>query len=152
MVFTLVAGYLAPSALGLLGVTLLGLGRVTALLWVAVAGLAAMLLLIRNVYGVVSVVGTGAVLVVLSWFAPPAVQGVFGYLLVFFLLLSGPRPVLELRRQRRRGRAADSDPDQLARLTGVAAGLWIALFVGLTVTAAAFGAFWLLPWDQLATT
>lgn len=151
MVFTLVAGYLAPSVLGLIGMTLLGFGRVTALLWVAVGALAAMLLLIRNVYGVVSVVGTGAVLVVLSWYAPPDVQGVFGYLFVFFLLFSAPRPVLELRRQRRRGRAPDSDPDQLARLTGVAGGLWIAFFVGLTVAAAGLGALWLLPWDRLVT-
>ncbi len=149
MVFTLFAGYLAPSVLGLGGVLLLGAGRITALLWVAVGLLGAMLLLIRNVYGVVSVVGTGAVVVLLSWFASPAVQGAFGYLFVWFLLLAAPRPVLEVRRLRRRGRGADSDPDQLARLTGLGAGWWTVLFGVLTVAAAAYGAFWLLPWEPV---
>lgn len=148
MVFTLVAGYLAPSVLGLGGLVLLGTGHVTVLLWVAVGLLGAMLLLIRNVYGVVSVVGTGSVLVMLSWYASPAVQGAFGYLFVWFLLLAAPRPVLEVRRLRRRGYGADSDPDQLARLTGVGAGWWIALFAILTVAAATCGAYWLLPWDH----
>ncbi|MGH4026578.1 MAG: M50 family metallopeptidase [Pseudonocardiaceae bacterium] len=148
MVFTLVAGYLAPSVLGLGGMLMLGTGHVTALLWVAVGLLGAMLLLIRNVYGVVAVVGTGSVLVVLSWFASPAVQGAFGYLFVWFLLFAAPRPVLEVRRLRRRGRGADSDPDQLARLTGVGASWWITLFAILTVGAATCAAYWLLPWDQ----
>jgi hypothetical protein len=152
MVFTLVAGYLAPSALGLFGALLLMSGRITALLWIAVGLLGAMLLLIRNVYGVISVVSTGAVLVVLSWFTQPAVQGAFAYLLVWFLLIAGPRPVLETSRLRRRGRAADSDPDQLARLTGVSASLWIALFGVLTVLAAAVGALSLLPWVALLAT
>lgn len=148
MVGTLVAGYLAPSVLGLGGVVLLGTGHVTALLWVAVALLAAMLVLIRNVYGVVSVVGTGAALVALSSFASPAVQGAFGYLLVWFLLVAAPRPVLEVRRLRRRGRGVDSDPEQLARITRVGARWWTALFGVLTVAAAAYGAYWLLPWDS----
>jgi hypothetical protein len=59
---------------------------------------------------------------------------------VWSLLLSAPRAVVELQRQRRRlrrrgvGRTApgrsglDSDADQLARLTGVPAGLWSGLF------------------------
>ncbi|MGH3795625.1 MAG: M50 family metallopeptidase [Pseudonocardiaceae bacterium] len=152
MVLTLVAGYLAPSVLGLLGALLLMSGRITALLWVAVGLLGAMLLLIRNVYGVFSVVATAAVLIALSWFAPPAAQGAFGYLLVWFLLIAAPRPVLETSRSRRRSRDVDSDPDQLARLTGVGAGLWIALFGVLTVAAAAVGALWLLPWVVLPIT
>ncbi|HEY6425064.1 MAG TPA: M50 family metallopeptidase [Pseudonocardiaceae bacterium] len=149
MVFTMVAGYLAPSALGLGGVALLRTGHVTALLWAAVVLLVAMLLLIRNAYGVLSVVATGTMLVALSWFAAPTTQGAFGYLLVWFLLVAAPRPVLEINSMRRRGWGTDSDPDQLARLTRLPAGLWIALFGALTLAAAVFGALWLLPWQQL---
>lgn len=148
MVFTLAAGYVAPSLLGLAGVALLGNGHVTALLWSTIALLAVMLLLIRNVYGVVSVVGTAAVVFVLSWYGTAAVQAAFGYLFVWFLLLASPRPVLELPRLRRgvrAGRARDSDADQLARLTGVAAGGWVALFAAVTLVAAVAGAYWLVP-------
>ncbi|MGH4017490.1 MAG: M50 family metallopeptidase [Gammaproteobacteria bacterium] len=144
MVFTLLAGYLAPSVLGLGGVVLLAAGLITALLWVAIALLGAMLLLIRNGYGVVSVVGTGVVLVVLSWFASSTAQGALAYLIVWFLLLAAPRPVFEVSRLRRRGRGADSDPDQLARLTGVGASWWITLFGVLTLVAATCGAYLLL--------
>ncbi len=150
MVFTLAAGYAAPSLLGLGGVALLGSGHVTALLWSTIALLAVMLLLIRNVYGVVSVVGTAAVVFVLSWYGTPAVQGAFGYLFVWFLLLASLRPVLELPRLRRGGRGGDSDADQLARLTGLAAGGWVVLFAAVTLTAAAAGVYWLVPWDALA--
>ena len=144
MVCTLLAGYLTPSVLGLGGVVLLAAGLITALLWVAIALLGAMLLVIRNGYGVVSVVGTGAVLVMLSWFASPTAQGTLAYLIVWFLLLAAPRPVFEVRRLRRHGRGAGSDPDQLARLTGVGAGWWIMLFGVLTLAAATCGAYLLL--------
>ncbi|MQA16067.1 MAG: M50 family peptidase [Pseudonocardiaceae bacterium] len=150
MVFTLAAGYVAPSLLGLGGVALLGNGRITALLWSSIVLLGVMLLLIRNVYGVVSVVGTATVVFLLSWYGTAAVQAAFGYLLVWFLLLASPRPVLELPRLRRGGRARDSDADQLARLTGVAATGWIVLFGALTLAAAATGVYWLVPWDLLA--
>ena len=144
MVFTLLAGYVTPSVLGLGGVLVLATGRITALLWVAVALLGALLLLIRNGYGVVSVVGTGAGLVLLSWFASPATQGAMAYLIVWFLLLAAPRPVLEVSRLHRRGRGTGSDPDQLARITGVDAGWWITLFGVLTLAAAMCGAYFLL--------
>ena len=61
MVFTLLAGYVAPSLVGLAGAWLLGGNRITMLLWVAVALLLAMLVMIRNVFGVVSIVVTTAV-------------------------------------------------------------------------------------------
>ena len=62
MAFTLLAGYLAPSLIGLAGAWLLGGNRITLLLWVAVALLLAMLVMIRNVFSVSIVVTTGVVL------------------------------------------------------------------------------------------
>ena len=74
MIVTILAGYTAPAVVGLAGIILLTTGRITGLLWISILLLAAMLLLIRNVYGVVAVVGTGAVVFAVSWWTPSAVQ------------------------------------------------------------------------------
>jgi Peptidase M50B-like len=55
------------------------------------------------------------------------------------------RPVLELARGRNRRWARGSDADQLARLTGAPAGLWITLFVLLAFVALILGAGLLVP-------
>src|SRR4051812_20865117 len=102
MVITLAAGYPAPSLLGVGGAALLAAGRITLLLWLSIALAALMLTMIRNVFGVVSVVATGALLFAVSWFADARWQAVFAYAAVWFLLIGGVRPVLEVRRQRRR--------------------------------------------------
>jgi hypothetical protein len=128
MVFTLLAGYLAPSLLGLAGAWLLGGNRITLLLWIAVALLLAMLVMIRNVFGIVSVVATGAAVFCVSWFGSPQAQAVFAYAGVWFLLLGGVRPVTELQTLRRRGRLPGSDADQLAGVTRVPALFWVGLF------------------------
>jgi hypothetical protein len=146
MVATAAAGYTAPSLLGLAFAALLSAGYLTLLLWLSVALLAAMLIMIRNLYGVLSVLATGAVLFVVSWFGTAPVQGAFGYLLAWFLLLGGVRPVIELQRLRRQGRAPTSDADQLAWLTRVPGLLWVAVF-GLVAVASlvAGGALLLRP-------
>ncbi|MEE6259627.1 M50 family metallopeptidase [Plantactinospora sonchi] len=128
MVLTLLAGYLAPSLIGLAGAWLLGGNRITLLLWVAVALLLAMLVMIRNVYGIVSIVVTTAVVLGVSWKASPQVQAAFAYTGVWFLLLGGVRPVGEMQTQRRRGQLSQSDADQLAWLTGVPGLVWVGFF------------------------
>jgi hypothetical protein len=133
MVFTLLAGYVAPSLVGLAGALLLGGNRITLLLWVAVALLLLMLVMIRNVFGVVSLVVTTGVVLAVSWYADPPVQAAFAYLGVWFLLLGGVRPVGELQTLRRRGRLPDSDADQLAAVTGVPAILWVGTFAAVTL-------------------
>lgn len=125
--------------------------RITAMLWLALAALATLLPLLRNVYGVVSVVATGAVVFVLSWYGSAAAQAAFGYLFTWFLLFAAPRPVLELPAVRWRGRGSGSDADQLARLTGLGAAVWIALFGTATIAAAALALSSLMPWDELAS-
>jgi peptidase M50B-like protein len=140
MAFTLVAGYLAPSLLGLAGAWLLAGNRITLLLWIAVALLLAMLVMIRNMFGVVSVVVTTAVVFTVSWFASPDVQAAFAYVGVWFLLLGGVRPVGELQTLRRRGRLPYSDADQLARITRVPGLLWVALFGLVNLAALLAGA------------
>ena len=78
MVFTAAAGYLAPSLVGLVGVVLLAFDQVTVMLWAAAVFLLAMLVMVRNAYGVLSLLLTGAVVVAVSLLAPADVQAGFG--------------------------------------------------------------------------
>jgi len=64
--------------------------------------------------------------------------------MTWFLLLGGVRPVAELQRERRRGRAGRSDADQLARLTPVPAGAWVVIFGLIAAAALAVSARWLI--------
>jgi hypothetical protein len=144
MILTAFAGYPTPPLLGLAAVGMLGLGRITALLWLSIVLLGAMLVMIRNVFGVVSVVVTGAVVFGISWFTTAEVQAAFAYFFAWFLLLAGARPVFELQRSRARGLARDSDADQLARLTGVPALLWVGVFATVALGAVFLGGRWLI--------
>jgi hypothetical protein len=144
MVLTAAAGYIAPSLLGLGGAWLLTAGHLTALLWAFVLLLLCVLIEVRNAYGALTVLVTGAVCVGVSWFGSALVQAVFGYLAVWFLLLAGLRPVVELQRKRRRGGTPDSDADQLGRLTKVPGVLWVTLFFTVALVCLATGGRWLL--------
>ncbi|MGW4307440.1 M50 family metallopeptidase [Streptomyces californicus] len=146
MILTAAAGYTAPSLLGLGGAWLLTNGRITLLLWVATALLAVMLVMIRNVYGALTVILTGATFLLVSWLASSDVQSAFAYVVVWFLLLGGVRPPFELQSKRRYGGAPDSDADQLARLTHAPAVLWLFLFHAVSLCSLIGGGRWLLGW------
>lgn len=145
MVLTAAAGYVTPSLLGLGVAALLGAGKITLLLWIAIVLLALMLVMIRNAFGVLSVLVTGGIVFAVSWYAPTDIQAVFGYVIAWFMLLGGVRPVYELQRKRWRGRAPDSDADQLAKITGVPGGLWVTLFALVSIGSLVIGASQLLP-------
>jgi len=145
MVFTAMAGYLTPPLLGLVFAALLSWGRITLMLWASLALLAAMLVMIRNAYGVLSVVATGAVIFVVSWLGSATVQAAFAYLAASFLLLAGARPVIELQRMRARQLAPSSDADQLAQLTGLPGLVWVGLFAAVALVALLAGGKLLLP-------
>ncbi|MFJ8644584.1 M50 family metallopeptidase [Streptomyces sp. NPDC093546] len=144
MILTAAAGYTAPPLLGLGGAWLLAAHRVTLLLWVATALLAAMLVMIRNAYGALTVIVTGTAFLLVSWLTGPDVQSAFAYSAVWFLLLGGVRPAFELQAKRRHGGAPDSDADQLSRLTHVPPVLWLFLFHAVSVCSLIGGARWML--------
>jgi hypothetical protein len=143
MVATSLAGYVTPSLLGLVGAVLLTSGRITLMLWAALLILAAMLIMIRNVFGVLSVITTIGIIFAVSWYASAQVQAAFAYFSVWLLLIGGVRPIAELQRLRRRGQLPDSDADQLARLTRLPGIFWVLFFLIGTVAALVFGG-WLL--------
>ncbi|WP_433338932.1 M50 family metallopeptidase [Spirillospora sp. CA-294931] len=145
MVFTAMAGYLAPPLLGLLFAALLAAGRITLMLWFSLALLAAMLIMIRNAYGALSIIVTGAIIFGVSWLGTPKVQGAFAYLAAWFLLLAAARPVIELQRMRARRMAPSSDADQLAHLTGVPGLAWVGLFAVVALGSLAGGALLMVP-------
>ncbi|HEY0533241.1 MAG TPA: M50 family metallopeptidase [Actinoplanes sp.] len=152
MMFTLLAGYIAPSLVGVLGAWLLGGNRITLLLWLTVVLLLLMLINIRNLFGVLSLLITGAIVVVVSWYASAQVQAVFAYAGVWFLLFGGVRPVFELQSLRGRGRMPESDADQLAHVTHVPALFWVTVFLVVDVAALVVGAFLLAgQWLPSAT-
>ncbi|MFF2041186.1 M50 family metallopeptidase [Kitasatospora sp. NPDC058170] len=144
MVLTAAAGYTTPALLGLGGAALLAGGRITLLLWLAIALLLALLVRIRNAFGLLSVLLAGSAFLLVSWFGTAEVQAAFAYLGSWFLLFGGVRPVVELQHQRRRGQARDSDADQLARITGIPGLAWVALFLVTALACLALGANWLL--------
>ncbi|MGP4083418.1 M50 family metallopeptidase [Streptomyces sp. KR55] len=144
MILTAAAGYTAPPLLGLGGAALLATGRITLLLWLATALLVAMLVMIRNAYGALTVILTGGTFLMVSWLTGPQIQAAFAYAVVWFLLVGGVRPAFELQAKRSRGGAGDSDADQLSRLTHAPAGLWLFLFHAVSLSSLIGGGRWLL--------
>ncbi len=145
MVAMLLAGYLGPAVVGLGAVGLLLAGHALALLWLVAVLLAAMLLQIRNLYGFLVVLVAAAGLLALSWFGSPVLQTALATLLTWVLLVAAPKPVVELARQTRAGRAGHSDAGQLARLTRLPAWVWVGLFGVLNLSGLAVGALLLVP-------
>ncbi|MEU5693805.1 M50 family metallopeptidase [Actinosynnema sp. NPDC020468] len=152
MVLTAFAGYVTPSLLGLGAAALVVAGNTRPLLWATVVLLGLMLVMIRNVFGVLSVVVTGGVVFVVSWYAAADVQAAFGLFVAWFLLLGGVRPVGELQAKRARRQAPGSDADQLGRLTGVPGLLWVFVFGVVALGCLFLGGRMLLPplWEGVA--
>jgi hypothetical protein len=144
MVLTSAAGYVGPGLLGLGAAYLLQAGRAVGLLWLALLLLTALLLQIRNFYGLYAVLVVAGVVFALSWWGSPDLQVVVALVGTWFVLLAAPRAVLELQSERRGGRARTSDADVLARLTKVPGVVWVGFFLVVNVAALLLGAGWLL--------
>jgi len=156
IVVTALAGYLTPPLLGAGASALLAAHRVTLLLALLLVLLAVTLLAVRNWYGVLAVLATAGAVLAVTWLAGAPTRAAFAYGVAWFLLFGGARPVVELARSRARARrygrararAAMSDADHLAALTGAPGGLWVALFALVAVAALVLGARLLIPWPM----
>ena len=160
IVITALAGYVTPPLLGVGACALLVAHRGTLLLSLLLLLLAVTLVMVRNWYGVLAVLMTGGALFAVIWLAGPSLRAAFAYTVAWFLLFGGVRPVAELARTRTRavrlpagrrlatGRPGPgmSDADQLAWLTRVPAGVWVALFALVAIAAVVLGARLLIPW------
>ncbi|WP_307845912.1 M50 family metallopeptidase [Saccharomonospora sp. NB11] len=144
MVLTALAGYPAPAVLGLVFAWFVSAERLSVVLGISAVLLLGVLVMVRNAYGVFSVVLSALVLGGIAMFAPPGVQAAFVYLISWFLLFGGVRPLFELQLKRRRGAARDSDIDQLARLTALPAVLWLLVMGVLAATCVVVGSMLLV--------
>jgi len=144
LVLTFLGGYPAPSVIGLVGTVLVARDLAPVLLWAVVGALVLTLVWIRNLFGGLAVVATGALVGAVARWATPQVQDGFAAAMCWFLLLGGVRAVRELQRGRLRGgrRGGTSDADMLTALTRVPRGMWIAVFWLLGV-AAVIAAAWI---------
>ena len=102
MVLTAAAGYVGPALLGWGPPHCSAPGTRSRCCGRCWCMLALLLVQIRNWFGLWSVLASAAVVLAVSWLLPGQAQSAFAYLLAWFLLLSAPRPVLELQAERRR--------------------------------------------------
>jgi hypothetical protein len=136
---TAAAGYTSPSLAGLASASLLGAGKVTAVLILSALGLASLLLVVSNRFGELFVASVIASLVVAGGFSPTWVKIGTAYFLTWFLLFSGPKTVLILHKARRYG-AEGSDADALAELTHIPGLIWVLGFGAFSLWCALKGA------------
>jgi hypothetical protein len=139
MIATAAAGYLAPSVLGLGVLALVEADHTAWALFIALGVLAAMLVFIRNGWGLLVVGLSGLAVAALTYRAAEPVQTFAAQTVAWVLLLAGPRTVIDLWGHRRRVRSRTTDADVLARLTRVPAPVWNALLLAATVGALAGG-------------
>jgi Peptidase M50B-like len=130
----LAAGYTAPSAVGLI------LARVVERGWsplntllAGVVIMIALLLFIRNLFGVIAVATIGGLLAIFVYLAGPQSQTGAVVAFAWFLLFAGLQEALRLFAVRRSNK--ENDADNLRKLTGIPADLWVLAFVAFAVFA-----------------
>ncbi len=126
------AGYVVPSAFGLIAAKLISLGHSVAVLWIAVVLLVLLLPVLSATLSFVSVILTAALLVFVARYTTTGVETVVAYGLTWFLLLSGVRMVLA------HGPGA-GDAANLRKMTRLPQTLWSLLWLAGTVYALALG-------------
>ncbi|MFC3380970.1 M50 family metallopeptidase [Couchioplanes azureus] len=140
---SLVAGYLGPSIFGFAGVLLLVHDfDPRSVLFLSLAFLAGVLIMVRNLFGVVVILAVGALLWVVAMRSTAAVQLAFAYVWVWFLLMGGARQVPEL------FWAMHTDPSTDAGLlekhTHIGDVVWLFVFWLLSLGALVYGGALLL--------
>ncbi len=103
------AGYVGPSAAGLIAAGLISIGRIVAVLWLGLLLLAAMLLMVRKFFGGILILACGALLYLIVRYTALGVETAVAYGVTWFLLVSGPKAVLE----------AGSKPTDAAIVAGI---------------------------------
>jgi hypothetical protein len=149
MTVTLLAGYPAPSAAGVLVAWAVASGHAAAALWGALVLLVAVLVQIRNWFGLLSVLVCGLLVGLATWFLDPGWQAAAALAVAALLSVGGLRAAFELPGSRRRQARSDSDADQLARIGVLPVWFWLGVFL-LLALAGLTGSAWLLAGPSLA--
>lgn len=133
LILTGFAGYLGPSLFGLGAAVLIALGWTGGVLVVALILLVIMLFLIRNAFGVIAVLASGALLVLFLYYASAKLQIIAAHGLSWLLLLTGVVHVLM------HGSNA-ADAGILRGMTHIPRVVWSLLWLVITVAALVAGA------------
>jgi hypothetical protein len=103
------AGYLGPSAAGLIAAWLISIGRIIAVLWLGLLLLVIMLLMVRKFFGGILTLACGVLLYLIVRYTTVGIQTAVAYGVTWFLLVSGPKAVV----------AADSKPTDATIVAGI---------------------------------
>jgi Peptidase M50B-like len=126
------AGYASPSIVGVTSAKLITTGDLTAVFILALLAFATLLIVVENRFGVVVVLVSAGVLIGLQQCAPRWLSLWAATFLTWFLLFSGVRSVVILRRSRAYG-SRGSDADHLGRLTHLPGSVWVFAFGALSI-------------------
>ena len=138
------AGYLGPSIFGFAGAMMLVHDFAPrSVLLLSIAFLVGVLIMTRNIFGLFSVLATGAVLWTVAMRSEPTVQMVFAYIWVWFLLMGGARQIPDLFRVIASGSTAN-DAAILQRQTHIGDVVWLFVFWLGSVAALVWGGTLLL--------
>ena len=127
------AGYLGPSIFGLGAASLIALGYSRAVLGLTLLFLLIILFRVRNLFGVISVLANGALLVLVMRYGSAKLQEGAAYCLSWLLLLSGVVHVLT-------DGSNAGDARRLRDLTHIPRIVWFTLWLVITVAALVAGA------------
>jgi hypothetical protein len=143
-VFTLLAGYLGPSAVGFAGAQMLIHGfEPRSVIMLSLVFAIFVLVLARNFFGLLVAAATVGLLWVVVTRATDEVQMVFAYVWVWFMLMGSTRIIPHLYRGVRRQKGTE-DPELLAQQTHIGDVVWLFVFWLGTVAALIYGGALLL--------
>jgi hypothetical protein len=126
------AGYLGPSAAGLIAAWLISIGRMVAVMWLGLLLLAVLLLMVRNAFGAIAILVCGTLLYLTVRRATAGVETAVAYGVAWFLLLSGPKKVLSIP-------IKSQDAKILAKMSLLWAWVWYYLWLLGTIAALVAG-------------
>jgi hypothetical protein len=140
-VLATIVGYYGPPLFGLLGAALLVHGSATGVLWVFLLLLAGLLVLVRNLFGALVIVATGALFYLTVTYGSATAQLVVACSWVWLLLISGVVSAFEHFRH-------GSDYALLQRRTLIPGFVWATLGVVVALGALWYGGSWLLGFSH----
>jgi hypothetical protein len=129
------AGYIGSSGAGLIAAGLISLGRIVAVLGLGLLLLVAMLLIVRNFFGLIVILICGALLYLIVRYTTTGVQTVIAYGVTWFLLISGPKVAARAARKPK----DVTDAGILAGMTFLWPSAWCFLWLAGTIGALVVG-------------
>ncbi|GAA0477521.1 membrane protein [Paractinoplanes deccanensis] len=134
----LLAGYLGPSAFGLMGAWMLIHGHVQQVLWASLAFLVVMLIAVRGLMGWLLVPALIVVIWMVATRADGPVQALYTHMWVWFLLIGAVQRML-LFVLARQYDDESNDAVSLQSLTLIPSAIWAFVFLVGTIAALAYG-------------